>query len=98
MARFDLHRIGGVLVVDLQHNLLEHLPSRVVAPLLPMEAAGRPVRDLHPVIEVNGIHHILAIHQLAAVPRRELGPRIGTLDQHDDAILRALGVLLLTGL
>jgi toxin CcdB len=98
MARLDLHWLGGTLVADLQHDLLEHLPSRVVAPLLPPEQAGLPVRDLHPVIEFGGSRYILAIHQLAAVPRRDLGPAIGTLDRHHDAILRALDVLLLTGL
>ncbi len=98
MARFDLHRLDGVLVVDLQHDLLDHLPTRVVAPLLPPERAGRPVRDLHPVFEVEGGPHILAVHQLAAVPRRELGPPVGTLEAEYDAVLRALDVLLPTGL
>jgi toxin CcdB len=97
MARFDLHRLGGVLVVDLQHDLLDHLPTRVVAPLLPPDQAGQPVRDLHPIFEFDGGTHILALHQLAAVPRRELGPAIGTLDAGYDAIMRGLGILLLTG-
>jgi hypothetical protein len=34
---------------------------------------------------------------VAAVPRRELGPAIGTLDAGYDVIMRALGILLLTG-
>ena len=98
MARFDIHRIDDVLVVDLQHDLLDHLPTRVVAPLLPPDRAGRPVRDLHPVFEVEGGPHILAVHQLAAVPRRELGPPLGTLEAGYGAILRAHDVLLLAGL
>lgn len=97
MARFDLHRLGEVPVVDLQHELLDHLPTRLVAPLLRPEQAGRPVRDLHPVFEFEGSRYILALHQLAAVPRRELGPTIGTLDAGYDAIMRGLGILRLTG-
>jgi toxin CcdB len=97
VARFDLHRLGGVLVVDLQHDLLDQLPTRVVAPLLPPDQAGRPVRDLHPVFDFEGVPHILALHLLAAVPRRDLGPAIGTLDAGYDAIMRGLGILLLTG-
>lgn len=97
VARFDLHRLEGVLVVDLQHDLLDHLPTRVVAPLLPPDQAGTPVRDLNPVFEIEGAPHILAVHQLSAVPRRELGPAIGTLDGSYDAILRAIDILLLTG-
>ncbi|NOG72355.1 CcdB family protein [Roseicella sp. DB1501] len=97
MARFDLHRLDGVLVVDLQHDLLDHLPTRVVAPLLLPEQAGTPVRDLNPVFDIEGTPHILATHQLAAVPRRELGPTIGTLDAGCDTILRAIDILLLTG-
>ena len=88
MARFDLHRLGGVLVVDLQHDLLDHLPTRVVAPLLPPDQAGQPVRDLHPVFEFDGGTHILALHQRAAVPRRELGPAIGTQHLLAPALLR----------
>ena len=97
MARFDLHRLGEVLVVDLQHDLLDHLPTRIVAPLLPPDQAGQPVRDPHPVFDFEGRPHILATHQLAAVPRRELGPAIGTLDAGYDATMRGLGILLLTG-
>jgi hypothetical protein len=41
---------------------------------------------------------ILAVHLLAAVPRCELGAPVGSLDAQHDAILRALDVLLLTGL
>ncbi|TCZ63074.1 plasmid maintenance protein CcdB [Roseicella aquatilis] len=86
-----------MLVVDLQHDLLEHLPTRVVAPLLLPGQAGRPVRDLNPSFDIEGVPHILATHQLAAVPKRELGPAIGTLDAGYDAILRAIDILLLTG-
>ncbi|MBL6457323.1 CcdB family protein [Belnapia sp. T6] len=98
MARFDLHRLDGTLVVDLQHELLDHLPTRVVAPLLPPDRAGRPVRDLNPVMTLEGAPHILAVHLLAAVPRRELGPPVGTLEGDYDSILRAVDMLLLTGL
>lgn len=97
MARFDLYRVDGVLVVDLQHDLLSHLPTRMVAPLLPPDRAGRPVRELHPVLTLEGGPHILAIHQLAAVARRDLGPVLGTLNGECDAILRAIDILLLTG-
>ena len=58
LARFDLHRLGGVLVVELP----DHLPTRVVAPQLPPDRAGRLVRDLHPVFEFGGGPHILALH------------------------------------
>jgi toxin CcdB len=85
-------------VVDLQHDLLDHLPTRVVAPLLPPDRAGMPVRDLHPAALVDGTPHIVAVHLLTAVPRRELGPAVGSLDSEHDRLLRALDVLLLTGL
>jgi hypothetical protein len=57
-----------------------------------------PVRDLHPKVLVDGAPHIVAVHLLAAVPRRGLGPAVGSLDAEHDRLLRALDVLLPTGL
>lgn len=98
MARFDLHRTrgGSGYVVDVQSNHLDGLQTRVVVPLLPPAQVPKPTRDLHPVFEIEGEAFILATQLLAAVPLRELGRRVGTLEAQRDDITRALD-LLLTG-
>jgi toxin CcdB len=99
MARFDLHRArdGGGFVLNVQHDLHDHLATGIVVPLLPEAAAPPPSRDLNPVFEIEGVRHILFPQYLAAVPERELGRPLGTLEPQRDAVTRALD-LLLTGI
>lgn len=98
MPRLDVHDIDGTLVVDLQHDMLDHLPTRVVAPLLPPDRADQPVRDLHLTVVLPQGRFVLTTHLLATVPRRELGPVVGNLDARHDAVQRALDILLLSGI
>ena len=54
MAQFDVHRLGdGLLVVDLQTDLIGLDVTRIVAPL---RAEGRYVQfpGLTPVVEIEG--------------------------------------------
>lgn len=98
MARFDLHRAeagrGYLLVVQADH--LDALPSRIVVPLLPPGSGLPAIRDLNPVLHVQGEAVAMMTHYLTAIPRRELGPAIGNLAGDRDTITRALD-LLLTG-
>ena len=97
MARFDLHqrpgRLGGY-VVDVQADLLSDLQTRVVVPLFP-SANWSPVMDrLNPVFAVAGEPHVFVAQSIAAVPRRELGPAVGSVAEHRDEITLALDILL----
>ena len=96
MAQFDLHRAATGYLLDVQHDLHDHLSTRVVVPLLPAATAPKPSRGLNPAIEVEGEPHLLFPQYLAAVHRRELGRPAGNLATHRDDITRALD-LLLTG-
>lgn len=98
MARFDLHRPrgGSGYVLDVQSNHLDELQTRVVVPLLPPAQVPRPVGELHPVFHIGGEPFVMATQLLGAIPRRELGRAVGTLEPHRDEITRALD-LLLTG-
>ncbi len=57
MARFDVYPYQGGqgLLLDVQADLLEHLNTRVVVPLLPMDLTPKPARRLNPVFEINGM-------------------------------------------
>lgn len=94
MAQFDLYRLGtGMLVVDLQTDLIGIEASRIVAPL---RAAGQYAAfpGLTPTVEVAGQAWIVRVQELAAVPARDLRERAGSLAEHRDALKRALDILI----
>ncbi len=91
MARFDVHRDGrGRLLVNVQADLLPELGTRLVAPLLPMDAIARPLKRLHPIVRFADEDFILATHLMAAVPVRSLGRPVASLDNQYDAIRSAI--------
>jgi toxin CcdB len=62
MARLDVHRMPSKAdgyIVDVQADLLSHLSTRVVVPLLPEESVPKPIGELNPVFEVLGKRYIL---------------------------------------
>lgn len=94
MARFDVFRLtGGLLVVDLQTDLIGIDASRIVAPL---REVGRHAAfpGLTPQVGFDGAQWIVRVPELAAVPGSELRNRIGTLAEHRDALKRALDILI----
>lgn len=93
MAQFDLHRLrSGVLVVDLQTDLIGIDATRIVAPL---REAGRYAAfpGLTPEVGFEGVRWIVRVQELAAVPAAELGPPVGALAAHRDALKRAFDIL-----
>ena len=94
MAQFDVFRLrSGILVVDLQTDLIGIEASRIVAPL---RAAGRHAAfpGLTPQVEVEGAQWIVRVQELAAVPGAELRQPVASLAGHRDALKRALDILI----
>jgi toxin CcdB len=95
MARFDVHRAEGGLLLDVQADLLPHLKTRLVVPLFTMDEAPRPLIDtLNPVLGFDGQSLAMMTQYAAAVTLRDLGLAIGSLAGEDYAIGRALDMLL----
>lgn len=93
MAPSVLHRLRtGLIVVDLQTDLIGIEASRIVAPL---REAGRHavLPGLTPEVAADGAHWIVRVQELAAVPAAEPGAPVGTLAAHRDALKRALDIL-----
>jgi toxin CcdB len=89
MARFDVYRNpdGTGYLLDIQANLLSHLNTRVVVPLLPPDEAPRPAQRLNPRFRIGTDVVIMATQFLAAVPSSMLKAPAGTLsDRHDDIV------------
>jgi toxin CcdB len=96
MAQFDIYRRlgGGVeFLLDLQDEMLESLTTRVVAPLVPLEAVETPIKPLNPLISIGGIQYVLLIHLLAAIPGTALGELEGSARTQRDEIIGAIDFL-----
>ena len=94
MAQFDVCRLSdGNLVVDCQADLLDHLTTRFVVPLVDPGSVPGPLKGLHPVFEIGDEKLLLATHLAASVPASELGKRIASLQRHYLTIGRALDFL-----
>jgi toxin CcdB len=94
LAQFDVFRLkSGVLVVDLQTDLIGIDASRIVAPL---REAGRYAAfpGLTPEVEIDGVAWIVRVPELAAVPGAELRDPVASLAAERDALKRALDILI----
>jgi len=96
MAQFDVHRLtkGQSLVIDCQSDLLDHIDSRFVVPLLSAEHAPKPITRLNPLFDLNGEEFVMLTQSAAAVRRSDLEPVIASLSDHRDIIIGAIDVLL----
>jgi toxin CcdB len=97
MARFDVYpmpnnRLG--FVVDVQADLLDHLATRAVVPLLPLTDFQTPIRDLNPILKIDDVPHVFVPQSIATVPVKTLGPVKVSLDREYDTLTRALDILL----
>jgi toxin CcdB len=94
MAQFDVHRLGNVLVIDCQSNLLNDLESRLVAPLLPRSQAPRAAQRLNPMFEIEAVEYVMLTQAAAAVRKRDLGAVVTSLADRSFEITGALDVLI----
>jgi toxin CcdB len=94
MAQFDVFRLkSGMLVVDLQTDLIGIEASRIVAPL---REAGRYAEfpGLTPTVEIEGRAWIVRVQELAAIPGAELRDPVTSLASGRDVLKRALDILI----
>lgn len=96
MAQFDVYRLAKNpgLVLDCQSNLLDHIDSRFVVPLVRRNKAPPPTRRLNPVFEIQGAEYVMLTQSAAAVHRRDLGSMVLSLAECDREIMKAIDVLL----
>lgn len=100
MAQFDIYEGRGEgikFLIDLQHDMLENLSTRIVAPLVSPETAGPPMRTVNPLISVGGEQYILMTQLLAAIPISTLNGPFGSCQTQREEIVAAINMLF-TGL
>ena len=95
MARFDVYALrgGAGFLLDVQADLITRLNTRVVVPLLPLDAAPTPADRLNPIFEVQGSKVSMVTQFMAAVPQAELAMPVASLDRESDAIFSAIDFL-----
>lgn len=100
MAQFDVHRNKDrrtrteiPYLLDLQHALLDALATRVVAPLVRVDAFGKPARILNPVFRIEGKRVVMSTAEIAGVPISVLGERVDSMATQRTTILAAIDML-----
>jgi toxin CcdB len=94
MAQFDIHRLaGGVLVVDLQTDLIGLDATRIVAPLREDGIYAR-FPGLTPAADFEGRRWIVRLQEMAAVPASQLGVPVGSVRHLRDELKRGLDILI----
>lgn len=101
MAQFDLYenpnpksRKWAPYIVDLQHEMLSGLATRIMAPLVIAKASGEPtMQRLNPVVSVEGQNYFLSTAEMASVPVKELAEASGNLSLFRDDLIAAVDLL-----
>lgn len=99
MAQFEVFRSedDDGLLLDCQSDLLRHLNTRLVVPLLPLDRAPRPAARLNPQFEIEGRLLSMVTQFAGAVPARKLGRPLCSLEDRRYDITNALDFLFGTG-
>lgn len=95
MARFSVYRNPGAAgyLLDVQANILDHLNTRVVVPLLPLPAAPRPAATLNPVFNIAGEPMVMVTQFMAAIPSSLLRFPESSLENFRNEITAAVDLL-----
>ena len=81
----------------LQAPLFDELTTRVVAPLIPAKAFGKPLEHLTPLISVSDRLFVVSMAEIAGVPVAALGPKINSVVDSRLEIISALDFLFAGG-
>lgn len=100
MAQFDVYENCNPetshlfpFLLDVQAEILENIPTRVVIPLLVKSAISKPIPILNPVLEVQDVEVIASTLQLVGVNANILGNKVCSVKEKRDDIIAALDLL-----
>jgi toxin CcdB len=95
MARFDVYcNSAGLHLLDCQADLLDHLNTRFVVPLLLTGDAPMPADRLNPEFDVAGLNLIMCTQFASTVRQSELVTFVASLSAKNDVIIEALDMLI----
>ena len=77
-------------LLDVQSDLLDNLATRVVVPLIAASAMDRAIKHLNPEFLIKNNTVFMSTAELAGIPVRSLGEKVGSLKEKRDEIIAAL--------
>jgi toxin CcdB len=80
-------------LLDVQADLLDTLSTRVVVPLVAASAMGKAIKHLNPEFTINNTAVFMSTAELAGVPIRAIGEKVGSLKDQRQEIVAALDFL-----
>lgn len=91
MQALTIHTLKGAKreVVVLQYPGLDTGASILVAPVFPASELPE-LEGVTPKVNLDGEDHLVAVQQLAAVQRKDLGPVVRTLADYEHPIANAI--------
>ena len=96
MARFSVYPDpdGVGYLLDVQADMLRHLNTRLVVPLMPVGKAPKPATRLNPLFVVDDTEHSMVTQYMAAIPTSVLKREImNVMDRRED-IVNAIDLLI----
>jgi toxin CcdB len=79
-------------LLDIQHDFLNHLETRLIIPLGKM--GGERVEQLHLPVEIRGEHLIMVTTEMASAPLWILGEEVADLSGYASDIINAIDFLI----
>jgi toxin CcdB len=86
MARFDVFE-------NPNEDILNTLATRVVVPLVAASAIGKAIKHLNPEFTIGNAAVFMSTAELAGVPVRSVGNKVGSLKERRHEIIAALDFL-----
>ncbi|MCJ9695056.1 CcdB family protein [Rhizobium sp. PRIMUS64] len=95
MARFHVYNLmhTDALALDLQFDLLGELTTRTLAPMLPLQALPKIMRQLNPQFVINDLPYVMATQFTGAISVKEIGGVVADLTADSDRIIAAVDFL-----
>lgn len=96
MSRFSVYPNpeGDGYLLDVQADIMRHLNTRVVVPLMPLGKAPKAATSLNPLFVIDNVEHTMVTQYLAAVPTSVLKREtLNVADRRND-IVNAIDLLL----
>ncbi|MBX5156170.1 hypothetical protein HJB89_03310 [Rhizobium sp. NZLR8] len=95
MARFHVYNLvhTDALALDLQSDLHGELTTRIMAPMLPLQALPKIMRQLNPQFVINHVPYVMATQFVGAISIKEIGVVAPDLTSDSDRITSALDFL-----
>ncbi|RYY27958.1 MAG: plasmid maintenance protein CcdB [Sphingomonadales bacterium] len=95
MAKYDVHRASdGAMLLDCQSDMLTHLSTRLVVPLVSPGDGIQIDNRLTPLLDVAGSEMLMLTHLASAVPANALGRPVATVANQEYVVSNALDVLI----